>query len=630
MHAQDTRPAEAEWRESAGRAKTIWDRYVGGNIDTLARDLAAASVAMPPASLGQTLRPKGRKPRQSADLLAALAKVLTRRLSARRPDLSPAHLEEVLKTHILVGTPSPFEEAPEVDLNMARGKALSPALWSFDLWTPGQSGETIVREFAPVLGLEVAGFVGDLSRDAIEATVYSCPADGSMHAVTLDIDEIGQGNYTDAAGDIVIPKAAPAKLPGFVNDHVTAQFPGGKLDHGTVVVIEKLDKITRNTVNVLRNQLLEFFGITYQKLLRNAEIVVDDTPLEPIDPLFITPGFRYYDIDADRAQALDPITIEVKGEDGKEVKGAMEVRFAYMPATFGSIDKTKNASDRKNQNPRFQIMKEYNGIHFYRMGRFLDCVRHTPFHTFVNNDRYFKIEVDFPAVLDEYFNVSTSKQRVDVSDKIWEKLKEAGLVKAIRALTGKYRTEKKESDAKSDTVGADGKRASEEAMEETAKVVRAPSPEIRQRQEQRGEAQLKKTAEKRAAETGQPVGKVEEQLRLELQGHPYKLGHENVPGAPFFRVDQLGGSTILLLNTAHRFYTELYMGADTSRAMRAAIEVLLFSIGDCINGAPEQVRAMYDLELVEWSKRLDYALLQLTQRVAYDDGEVGDATAEAA
>lgn len=210
-----------------------------------------------------------------------------------------------------------------------------------------------------------------------------------------------------------------------------------------MVVIEKLDKITRNTVNVLRNQLLEFFGITYQKLLRNAEIVVDDTPLEPIDPLFITPGFRYYDIDADRAQALDPITIEVKGEDGKEVKGAMEVRFAYMPGTFGSIDKTKNASDRKNQNPRFQIMKEYNGIHFYRMGRFLDCVGHTPFHTFVNNDRYFKIEVDFPAVLDEYFNVSTSKQRVDVSDKIWEKLKEAGLVKAIRALTGKYRSEKK-------------------------------------------------------------------------------------------------------------------------------------------------------------------------------------------
>ncbi len=153
------------------------------------------------------------------------------------------------------------------------------------------------------------------------------------------------------------------------------------------------------------------------------------------------------------------------------------------------------------------------------------------------------------------------KQRVDVSDKIWDKLKEAGIVKAIRTLTSKYHSEKKETDVKTDTVGPDGKRASEEAMEETAKVTRAPSPEIRQRQEQRGAVHLRKEAEKRAAETGRPVGQVEEQLRLELQGHLYKLNHENAPGAPFFRVDQLGGTTLLVLNTAHRFYPELVRGS---------------------------------------------------------------------
>lgn len=426
------------------------------------------------------------------------------------------------------------------------------------------------------------------------------------------------------------PAAAPAKLPAFVREHIRAQFPEGALAHGTVVVIEKLDKLTFNTVNALRNHLLEFFGITYQKLMRNAQIVVDDTPVEPIDPLFVTPGYRYYDLDADRAQALDPILIEVKSEDGKEVKGAMEVRFAYMPPSFGSIDKTKNAVDRKNQNPRFKILREYNGILFYRMGRFLDCVRHTPFHTFVNNNRYFKIEVDFPAVLDEYFNVSTSKQRVDVSEKIWEKLKEGGIDKAIRTLSGKYKTEKKAAEARSDTAGPDGKRASEEAMEETAKVVRAPSAEIKERQEQRGQQQLRKAAEKKAAETGQPVARVEEQLRLELHGHPYRLAHENAPGAPFFRVDQLGGTTMLFLNTAHRFYGELYMGPDSTPAMRAALEVLLFSIGDCMNDASEQTRAVYDMELVEWSRRIDYALLKLAQRVTHDDGEDGDATAEAA
>jgi len=232
-------------------------------------------------------------------------------------------------------------------------------------------------------------------------TVYSCPrGGGEFHAVTVDVDAISEGKYTDDTGEIVIPEAKSAKLPKFVQDHTTAQFPGGKLEHGTVVVIENLDKVSHSLVNGLRNHLLEFFGVTYHKLLRNAQLVVDDTVLEPIDPLFITPGFRFYDIDADRAQALDPVRIEVKGEDGKEVKGVMEVRFSYLPATFGSIDKKKRA-EGKNQNPRFHVMKEHNGILFYRMGRFLDCVRHTPLHTFLTNDRYFKIEVDSPVVLDE-------------------------------------------------------------------------------------------------------------------------------------------------------------------------------------------------------------------------------------
>jgi hypothetical protein len=143
-------------------------------------------------------------------------------------------------------------------------------------------------------------------------TVYS-----RWYAVALDVDEIGKGKLTDATGEIVIPPAAPAKLPQFVQDYIAAQFPGGKLNHGTVVVIEKLDKVDYSTVNALRDHLLTFFGITYQKLLRNAQVVVDETVLQPIDPLFVTPGFRYYDLDADRAQALDPVHIDVKGEDGQ-------------------------------------------------------------------------------------------------------------------------------------------------------------------------------------------------------------------------------------------------------------------------------------------------------------------------
>jgi hypothetical protein len=456
-------------------------------------------------------------------------------------------------------------------------------------------------------------------------TVYSRVNREKLHGVTIDVDAISSGDkaYRSEAAEIIIPEAKPATLPKFVQEYIDEKWPGRKWSRGTIVVLENLDKLSFTTVNGLRNHLLEVFGITYQKFLRNASLVVGDTPLEPIDPLFLTPGFRFFDLDADRAQPLPSIPIEVKGEDGT-VKGVMEVRYSYMPPSFGSVDKAKGAV-RGNENARFKIMKEYNGILFYRMGRFLDCIRHTPFHTFVNYDRYIKIEVDFPAVLDEYFNVSTSKQRVDISDKIWDKLKEAGVEKAITTLGRKSKEDKKQLEADSDGKDEEGKRASEAAMEEARKAIRQPTPELRKRQDDKGEEQLRKQVEKRAAETGQQPGKVEEQLRLELGGRPYKVAHENYPKGPFFRIDQVGGQLQLFLNVAHRFYTQLYTGSDSTPAMRAALEVLLFSIGECMSSAPEQVRAIYDLEVPEWSKRLDYALHKLSERVTHDDGEEGDA-----
>jgi hypothetical protein len=70
--------------------------------------------------------------------------------------------------------------------------------------------------------------------------------------------------------------------------------------------------------------------------------------------------------------------------------------------------------------------------------------------------------------------------------------------------------------------------------------------------------------------------------------------------------------------------------SDLSNRQRHAAggdsEVLLFSIADCINSATEQVQGMYAFEVAEWSRKLDYALLQLSRRAAHDDGEVGDAS----
>jgi hypothetical protein len=110
---------------------------------------------------------------------------------------------------------------------------------------------------------------------------------------------------------------------------------------------------------------------------------VNGTFVDPIDPLFLTPGYRWFDLDADRAKALDPMHVDIKDADSGEVLGRITVRMSYMPITFAAVDKSKKAAG-KNQNPRFSILKNYNGFIVSRMGRVIDLVTRNDWTTFVN------------------------------------------------------------------------------------------------------------------------------------------------------------------------------------------------------------------------------------------------------
>ena len=457
--------------------------------------------------------------------------------------------------------------------------------------------------------------------------VYSAAEGVKLHTCAIDLTEIEAGQYTDAEGEIVIPAPKVATLPRFVQDYVKENLPDGKFVKGTVVVIDKLDKLTWKMINPLSNALMEHFGVVYHKLRGQFDLTVNGKRVEPIDPLFLTSGYRWYDLDADRAKALDPMRIEVKNKETKAVIGRINVRFSYMPPTFGSIDKKLKAT-AKNANERFAILKEYNGFIIARMGRVIETVRHSPLLTFVNNDRYFKIEVDFDASLDEEFNVPTSKQRVHVSDRVWDILKENGVEKALEQLRKKFR-EEWSSIASDQDKDADGKRASEQAMEEVSKVSTVVPLPVAEKRAEQGRKRLEQEAEKRAAETGATTEQAQREIEAELGGKPYKVAKRSIPGGAFFEVEQIGGTKVLWLNTASRFFQEVHSGASSTPAVRAALEILLFSIGDRVLEGRDELRAFYAHEVPEWSRKLEFALAHLAQSMGghHDEHEAEEAAA---
>lgn len=420
-------------------------------------------------------------------------------------------------------------------------------------------------------------------------TVLSRVADGDLYGVTLDLDDLTAGTYTDGRGDIVVPEPVRSVLPAFAEDLIARAHPEG-WTAGTIILIEKLDRLEWSTTQGLRDNLCRQFGVTYHKLRGEAVLYVDEAYVEPIDPLFLTADFKLFDADDDRANALHPVRVEVRDPETQTYLGAMTLRYAWFPPSFGSVDKSRDAVGL-NANPRFSILKDYHGVIFSRNGRLIDVQTRTPWTSFINNDRYIKVEIEFSATLDEAFGVTTSKQQVTVSSMIWELLRQVGLPKAIEQLRIKVKDAKlaRRMDALSPAPGES--RLSERAMHGTAGLGDAAEPS---------------------------------QLDFGLRASPYRVAFDNRPGASFFRVDRSAGARTLHLNMAHRFYEDVYDGPLSTPAMRAALEVLLFSMGDVLLEEDESARTRSEIQLQSWSRRLDRALGMLASHlVASDELDVG-------
>ena len=446
-------------------------------------------------------------------------------------------------------------------------------------------------------------------------TVFSHPEGGMLHQVELDIEQLGSGAYHSPDGRVEVPAPAQAELPTWVNMYTKERGFSSARSFGTTVIIENLDRLSWVTKSNLERNLLEHFGVTYRNYLRDVEIRVNGKKVEPIDPLFVTEGFRFHDIDEDRANLLEPIRFTVKGGTNRKPLGEVHVRFSWLPPTFAAVDKNKRAT-RGNANGRFPVMREHLGIIFMRAGRQMDVVTKNPWTQFQNNDRYLNVEVNFPPELDEEFSITTSKQQVVVSDRMWDLLKDAGVSRAIDDMRKIWSSTNVAVKVEREHT----RRDSEQVMEESTKFVDPVPPPDAVKRDESAKRNLENEAKRRARENKQPIEETKADLEAEIEGHPYKVRDEHVPGGSFYRPQQLGGQFVLWVNTAHRFYTDVYAGPDSTAHLRNALELLLFSLGEAELNAQGERQLFYQTERqMTWTHKLTLLLELLETQSGNDD-----------
>ncbi|HEX9967417.1 MAG TPA: hypothetical protein VGB06_05685, partial [Solirubrobacterales bacterium] len=300
--------------------------------------------------------------------------------------------------------------------------------------------------------------------------------------------------------------------------------------------------------------------------------------------------------------------------NSREVLGTVTARFSVMPPTFARKDKTRDIS-RSNGNQRWPIIRDHNGLIVLRAGRQIDVVTRGLPRVFVNNDRYIGIEVDFPPTLDEYFGVTTHKQQITLSERIVQLLEENGIWRTFDQLRKRERELRADMTAEYDGVpNKEEERPSERAMAEASQFD-PPAPESERRSER--EEQGREQAVKELVDKGVPKAEAERVIEAVQKERPFRVEIEKNPEGPFYRVDLQGGQVVLLVNSTHRFYTDVYAavtGPDGAR-IRQALEVLLFVLGKSEIDASDERELFYQSERQEWSRRLNVALSKLGERI---------------
>lgn len=443
--------------------------------------------------------------------------------------------------------------------------------------------------------------------------VYSKVIGGEWHKIVVDLNEIAHKALTTGGNVSYTPTVIKSELPDFVREYIKKTWKKNDLEQGTVVWLKNPDRIRRFSLpQVFQAKMLQNIGLTYRHYMPNIGFFVNEKKVDMIDPLFLNPNCIGYDVgNGHIAEGLDEMLIRVKNTlvNGKTIEGDVKLRM--------SITHPKFQRDKDNQliKSRFNTMKDNNSYFIVcRAGRQIDLVRETFYQsdddnvTIVNYDANWAIELDFDPVLDEMFGITTNKQQVELDAYLWDLFKEHNLPGIVKALRKKGDTLRTKDEVKKESQ-KDEKRDSEQIMTDAEKYDKQDIPKEKQEQ---AEEKLRTDAQEKAQTENEEVESVVQNFELEAENKKFKVEYTEFPGAPFYDIELWGQQTRIKINTAHRFYLDIYSQQD--QRGKTALELLLFVLGKCEIESTGDKLLFYGNERYDWSRKLELRLKMLDSK----------------
>jgi hypothetical protein len=372
--------------------------------------------------------------------------------------------------------------------------------------------------------------------------VYSWQYSPVMRVV-LDLDEIsakGHGRLTGAvlADDVPFAISSPT---------------------GTAVRLLRCDRVEYRRPAALARRLRADLGRIYRYFLsHNLELRVNDKVVEPVDPMFLeewskSSGARIFG---------DPLIYSLAGEAGS---GQVSVRFSELPVDrWHDLPVAEKREMGVTGAPSVSVVRA--GREIDRGWFFMGAKRRE------NYDDWWRCEVRFEPVLDELFGITHAKQAVSPRSELLEVLG-PDMESIARALNGRARRRFELAKATSPLSAA----------EQRAARVDPALPPITGRRDTIPAAFRDVVDARKPPRGAQPA--------------PYQITVTEFPTTAAFEVLARRGQLVLLLNSRHPLYRDVYgplamsdSPKDQEAATRIALAVLAAARAEATT-APRAARA---------------------------------------
>jgi hypothetical protein len=456
--------------------------------------------------------------------------------------------------------------------------------------------------------------------------LYSWQEPKAIYSMTLDIDAIGR----DRSNLVELPDATlNGEFPtdqsslftswmSFPSDHGEQELFAANEEElyaklgssGTLVYMPACDRLTYIKPKTLVEHAMKEMSRVYRRqIAEGLQLYINNRVVEAFDPTYSMPNARharFLDVEPKVSRLSVTKTVQIRLNETLPETAPVQIKIYKLPIEeWGTLPRKTQKNDLRIFDGLTVSMLR-NGREVFAGGMPRITTRHSVTH-------WYRVQIDFPGLLDEAFGVASNKQGVRLKGYVEEAIKDAigGEITQMNDTIREFQAAEKKRNAPAKPSTSEKKAAESDAFQ--AKEL---TPLTEQEQEQM-DANLRGLAA-----TLKRSGETDEEAFTRVQASQYIIHFKHDTYWPFYDVTHKFGRVILTINTAHAFFTKLYepvskwgmatpsededdmQSTSEQEGPTVALDLLLLSLARTqsrLSQSSEEARTLIDTMRREWS-----------------------------